>query len=300
MAPGMHLVGLAASAALLVACAGSGSGGAPGGSGGAAGSAAGSSAGGASSGGSSYGGTSPGGSTSTGGSGAAAPDAGGGSGGVAAADSGVGGTGGAGAGGSGGAAGGGTGGVGAGGAGGNGGTPVCPDADHDGHTDKACGGDDCDDSDPNRFPGLAEYCDYVDNDCDGVVDNGITYGDYPIDQDGDTFGGSITISGCPYYPPAGYTYATKSGDCYDDNKDARPTQDGFFGVDRGDGSFDYNCDGNEESVFPISGGCTTTSNCSSGWNVSPPPCGQSGSYFDCHVSNGQCVRFNRSYKNFCR
>src|SRR5262249_19881593 len=34
----------------------------------------------------------------------------------------------------------------------------------------ACG-DDCDDKNPNAYPGGAEICDGVDNDCDGVVDN---------------------------------------------------------------------------------------------------------------------------------
>src|SRR5205823_2477684 len=38
----------------------------------------------------------------------------------------------------------------------------------------ACG-DDCDDTDANAFPGNAEVCDGVDNDCDLIVDNGASY-----------------------------------------------------------------------------------------------------------------------------
>jgi MYXO-CTERM domain-containing protein len=51
---------------------------------------------------------------------------------------------------------------------------ACVDADHDGHDDAACGGDDCNDLDANTYPGAFERCDDVDNNCDGVVDEGDT------------------------------------------------------------------------------------------------------------------------------
>ena len=41
------------------------------------------------------------------------------------------------------------------------------DRDGDGFT--ACG-EDCDDRDPERRPGVEDVCDRVDNDCDGLVD----------------------------------------------------------------------------------------------------------------------------------
>lgn len=37
-------------------------------------------------------------------------------------------------------------------------------------------------------------------------------------------------------------------DCYDDNDNAHPGQTQGFTADRGDGSFDYNCDGTEEKI----------------------------------------------------
>ena len=55
------------------------------------------------------------------------------------------------------------------------------DLDADGHVSSACGGDDCDDFDPLRYPGNREICD-VDNrdeDCDTS-----TYGHTDVDGDG--------------------------------------------------------------------------------------------------------------------
>ncbi len=56
----------------------------------------------------------------------------------------------------------------------------CVDADGDGAPDMACGGTDCDDADPNRFPGNEEICDPagIDEDCDPATLGG-------VDRDGD-------------------------------------------------------------------------------------------------------------------
>jgi len=63
----------------------------------------------------------------------------------------------------------------------NGGTPLDiafeyfklfrADQDDDGHmTEAVCGGDDCDDADPDVYPGATEECNGVDDDCDDDVD----------------------------------------------------------------------------------------------------------------------------------
>lgn len=56
-----------------------------------------------------------------------------------------------------------------------------PDQDGDGHDSVAFGGDDCDDDDPNRYPGNPEVCDaqHHDEDC-----NPATYGVRDGDRDG--------------------------------------------------------------------------------------------------------------------
>jgi len=51
--------------------------------------------------------------------------------------------------------------------------PICDDVDGDQFTDAACGGRDCDDQDALRNPGVPEFCDYLDNDCNGRVNDGI-------------------------------------------------------------------------------------------------------------------------------
>lgn len=55
--------------------------------------------------------------------------------------------------------------------------PACStDEDGDGAVSMACGGDDCDDSDAENYPGNAELCDGEDNDCNGQIDAEVCLG----------------------------------------------------------------------------------------------------------------------------
>jgi hypothetical protein len=54
----------------------------------------------------------------------------------------------------------------------------CSDRDGDGYNASTCGGPDCNDGNASIRPGVAEVCDFVDNDCDGIVDEGCTLACY--------------------------------------------------------------------------------------------------------------------------
>src|SRR3989344_134802 len=130
----------------------------------------------------------------------------------------------------------------------------------------------------------------VDNDGDGVTvpadcnDGDNTKWQYLTgyqDFDGDTYtlsGGVDVCSGNSL--PAGYlTSPSGSPDCYDANANAYPGQATWFNANRGDGSFDYNCDGTETLRW--------TEQCLSGirdgwasWNpLDPIDCGVGQNWF---------------------
>ena len=77
---------------------------------------------------------------------------------------------------------------------------------------------DCNDTDATAYPGAAEVCDEVDNNCDGTVDEGVTetyYGD--VDDDG--WGDALSaIQACA--EPSGYT--DRAGDCDDNAASVNP------------------------------------------------------------------------------
>jgi hypothetical protein len=100
------------------------------------------------------------------------------------------------------------------------------------------------------------------------------------DADGDGFGDDqATIVACAT-PPG---YALKGGDCYDHNPSAYPGAPGGFATDRGDGSFDYDCDKLETPAHTdVDPGYCLCSDfgCSQsiGWQDAMPACGQIGKW----------------------
>ena len=119
------------------------------------------------------------------------------------------------------------------------------------------------------------------------------------DQDGDSYGKPGTDT---------ERNSCQSGevqndnDCYDQNAEANPDQTSFFTEDRGDGSFDYNCDGQEEKAGKnwgnscsltcptnsCSGSCTEFD--SGGW-PNGATCGNDydiGTQYYCQDAFGEC------------
>ncbi|MCB9796072.1 MAG: putative metal-binding motif-containing protein, partial [Alphaproteobacteria bacterium] len=106
-----------------------------------------------------------------------------------------------------------------------------PDEDGDGWL----ADEDCDDQDPGVNPDSVEVCDGVDNNCDGVIDEGVTSTWY-ADQDGDGYGDSeAATEACE--APEGHVEA--DGDCDDGDAAYHP---GAAEDDCADPN-DYNCDG---------------------------------------------------------
>ena len=93
---------------------------------------------------------------------------------------------------------------------------------------------DCDDTRDVVHPGHAELCDELDNNCDGVVDEGVTTPFYE-DVDDDGYGAdALTTEACA--EPAGY--AAIDGDC--DDMDAAFNPGAMESCSE---AIDYNCDG---------------------------------------------------------
>ena len=64
---------------------------------------------------------------------------------------------------------------------------------------------DCNDQDSLLNPNIQEICDGIDNDCNGMIDDGLTINIYYLDQDEDGFGDAAnSIDSCALTAPMGY------------------------------------------------------------------------------------------------
>lgn len=150
----------------------------------------------------------------------------------------------------------------------------CPDLDGDGRDicDPGSPYDwdgypaDCDDTDPDIYPGATEICDNKDNDCDGETDEAPAGQTWYRDQDLDGWGNdNNTMFACT--PDAGYV--SVGGDCDDNDFNINP------GMTETCNGVDDDCDQevDEESCPDYPNGYTTCDgstgscfyNCLSGW-----------------------------------
>ena len=98
---------------------------------------------------------------------------------------------------------------------------VNPDLDGDGFRAIGAGGDDCDDTRADVYPGAPEVCDGVDNDCDGEIDVGaIDRARFYRDADRDGFG-DPDVSTLACAPPPGTV--RDDTDCDDTRADVNPS-----------------------------------------------------------------------------
>jgi len=99
--------------------------------------------------------------------------------------------------------------------------------------------DDCDDTTLTVRPGIAERCDGVDNDCDGVVDSDApTAKTWYVDVDLDGYGvDDSAVIKCAAHPTG---YASAGGDCDDGDADVNPGEVELCDDDDG---LDDDCDG---------------------------------------------------------
>ncbi|MEM7106145.1 MAG: MopE-related protein, partial [Bacteroidota bacterium] len=82
-------------------------------------------------------------------------------------------------------------------------------------------GNDCNDFNNMIYPGASELCDGMDNNCNGMTDEGLPFNTYYLDTDNDGYGdAAFPISSCEVTPPPGYWF--NDLDCDDSNEMINP------------------------------------------------------------------------------
>jgi hypothetical protein len=152
-----------------------------------------------------------------------------------------------------------------------------PDGDADGYLPP----EDCDDTDGSVYPGRGERCDDIDNDCDGVVDEG-------YDEDGDGFKVCGDQPDCDDYNEQSYPGADEICDGEDNNCDGTIDEGDFLDAD-GDGYCSgYDCDDSNPENWPgAPEQCDGVDNDCDGL-LDPPAYDQDGDGFTSCPGGGDC------------
>jgi hypothetical protein len=125
-------------------------------------------------------------------------------------------------------------------------TKVSCEKPSDEYVSSATAGD-CNDNDPNINPARPEICDGIDNNCNGLIDEGVKLVFYK-DLDGDGYTDGTTQVGCS--APWGYVLSATSGDCNDNDPNVNSGKTEIC-----DGK-DNNCNGQIDEGFNVGQSCT--------------------------------------------
>jgi hypothetical protein len=94
---------------------------------------------------------------------------------------------------------------------------------------------DCNDANGNQNEGVSEICNNQDDNCNSLVDEGLTFQNYYTDADFDGFGTEVAQSSCI---DLGAGYTLNNTDCDDSNAAINPNAEDIAG-----NGIDENCDG---------------------------------------------------------
>jgi len=101
---------------------------------------------------------------------------------------------------------------------------------------------DCNDNNVALYNGTAEVCNNLDDDCNGAIDNGLSFVNYYNDTDGDGYGSGTATNACQ---SPGATYVTNNTDCLPTNAGAYPGALEICGnaIDEDCNDYDLTCGG---------------------------------------------------------
>ncbi len=149
---------------------------------------------------------------------------------------------------------------------------------------------DCNDTNPNIFPGNTENCGTAyDDNCNGQTNeqDALQCNWYFYDNDRDGYGALGTTQRQCWCAKTGVWNSTTNNDCNDNDNRTYPGQSGWFSTPDTRGSFDFNCSNFPERRWPTTTSCyfdpfscEQTGASGVGWNSTVPACGMEGTFVD--------------------